>query len=341
MILKQPPKIRIFTSLKVKYVFFRWYRMKISVVAPMYNEEAVIAAYLSRTLDVLEKNYTNYELILIDDGSTDGTVAQCLPFVRSHKGIRLLTFSRNYGHEIASTAGFDHASGDVVILMDTDLQHPPELIPAMIQKYLQGYDIVCGSRTNNTHPSFIKNITSRFFYYIAQKMTGFKLNPSNGNFRLLSKQVINSLKNMKENDRHLVMMFEYVGFRQTNIEYECAPRLQGETKYGILKLVNLALDSIIGFSRRPLRLMSVFSVLISGIMMLYAGFILVEKLFLRQTLADGMASVIFLISGLFSILFLFLAIISEYISRILVESKNRPLYNIRQEITNESTHEVS
>jgi dolichol-phosphate mannosyltransferase len=302
----------------------------------MYNEELLIESYLEKTIAVLSQHFTDFEVILIDDGSTDSTVTRCKPFIKKYPFIRLLSFSRNYGHEIASTAGFDHTTGDYVILMDTDLQHPPEAIPDLVKKALEGFDVVSMARTNRAHDPWLKQVTARLFYWLARKMTGFDLASNTGNFRLLSKKVIESLRKMKENDRHLVMMFAYVGYNSTSIPYHCPPRIAGTSKYSLLKLINLALDSIIGFSARPLRAMSFMSMLISGIMMCYAGFILVQKLFTHQQLADGLASVIFLIAGLFSVLFLFLAIISEYISRILVESKNRPLYNIQHEYTQDN-----
>ena len=185
-----------------------------------------------------------------------------------------------------------------------------------------------------------KKMTAKLFYRISHKMTGFDLASDTGNFRLLSRKVVESLKKMKESNRHLVMMFAYVGFKTTTITYHCPPRLAGQSKYTLRKLIHLSLDSIIGFSGKPLRTMSILSVLISIIMVFYAGFILVQKLFSHQHLADGVASIIFLISGLFSILFLFLAVISEYISRILIETKNRPLYNIKHEITYDSLNDV-
>ena len=310
--------------------------MKLSVIAPMYNEEAVIETYLERTIDVLNQHFLNYEVILVDDGSTDHTVSRCLSYIKMNKHIRLLSFSRNYGHEIASTAGFDHALGDCVILMDTDLQHPPELIPDMVKKASEGFDVVCASRLNREQESWFKKTTANLFYRFSRKMTGFDLASDTGNFRLITRKVVDSLKKMKESNRHLVMMFAYVGFKTASISYHCPPRAAGSSKYTVRKLIHLSLDSIIGFSARPLRVMSLFSVLISIIMMFYAGFILIQKLFTHQQLADGIASVIFLISGLFSVLFLFLAIISEYISRILIETKNRPLYNVKQEITHDS-----
>jgi glycosyltransferase involved in cell wall biosynthesis len=310
--------------------------LKLSVVAPMFNEEAIIEQYLERTLSMLNQHIANYELILVDDGSTDHTVSRCLSFIKANKNIRLISFSRNYGHEIASTAGLDHALGDYVVLMDTDLQHPPELIPDMVKKAFEGFDVVCALRINREQESWFKRTTAHLFYSLSRKMTGFNLEANTGNFRLLSRSVVDSLKKMKESNRHLIMMFAYVGYKTAHIEFHCPPRMAGKSKYNLRKLIGLSLDSIIGFSSRPLRLMSCFSVIISIIMMFYAGFILIQKLFSHQQLADGIASIIFLTAGLFSVLFLFLAIISEYISRILIETKNRPLYNLKEEITHDT-----
>ncbi len=306
---------------------------KLSVVAPFFNEEAILAQYIERTLGVLESHFKSYELILIDDGSTDHSAQICLPFIQANRNVRLICFTRNYGHEIALTAGLDHATGDQVVMMDTDLQHPPELIPELVKKSEEGYDVVCATRQDRAEEPWLRKLFAYGFYYISRKMTKFEIHSARGNYRLLSRAVVESIKLMKETNRHLVMMFAYVGFNTAEIAYQCPPRCAGKSKYNLIALVRLSLDSIIGFSARPLRLMSLFSVLISVVMMLYAGFILIEKLFMHQALADGMASVIFLISGLFSVLFLFLAVISEYISRILLETKNRPLYYIKEDIS--------
>ena len=313
----------------------RFNRGKLSVVAPFYNEELILSLFIERTLAVLNLHFSNYELILIDDGSTDNSSLACMPFVQANPAVRLISFSRNYGHEIALTAGLDHATGDYGVLMDSDLQHPPELIPDLVKKAEEGFDVVCASRTNRVEQPFFKRITARLFYYVSRKMTKLNIRSDLGNYRLLTRVVVDSLKKMKESNRHLVMMFAYVGFKTATIPYECLERTAGRSKYRLRDLINLSLDSIIGFSARPLRLMSVFSVFISIIMMVYAGFVLLEKIFLHQALADGMASIIFLISGLFSVLFLFLAIISEYISRILIETKNRPLYYIKEDVTHD------
>lgn len=308
----------------------------ISVVAPMYNEEAVIPSFIEKTLGILKENFKKYELILVDDGSADQTVQNSLALLHQHENLKIIAFSRNYGHEIASTAGLEHAQGDYIILMDSDLQHPPELIPDLVNKALEGFDVVQAARANRDEQSWLKRQTANLFYKIANKMTGFELKGEVGNFRLLSRRVANSITQLRESNRHLLMLFAYVGFPSTSIPYVCQERFAGASKYSYRKLINLALDSIISFSHRPLRYMSILSVIISMLLTFYAGFIVLQKIFAHQQLADGMASVIFIMSGLFAILFLFLAIISEYISRILIESKNRPLYYIKQMY--QSTH---
>lgn len=313
---------------------------KISIIAPVYNEQAVISNYIETTLKVLKQYVRHYELIIIDDGSTDSTLELCKKYAKDNKNIKILVFSRNYGHEFALTAGIDYCSGDYAILMDTDLQHPPSLIPKLIDKIKEGYDIVNAKRMNRAYEkSWLKRKMATAFYAFSYKMTGFKLDSDVGNYKILTRKVINSLKKMKENSRHLLMLFAYIGFNTAEIPFECKTREAGESKYNYRKLTNLAIDSIISFSHRPLRYMSILAVIISCLLTSYAGFIVIEKLFSEQHLADGMASVIFITSGLFAILFLFLAILSEYISRILVETKDRPLYYIRKIINDSDTLE--
>lgn len=312
---------------------------KISIIAPVFNEEAVISQYITETLQVLDKHVKNYELILIDDGSTDQTLTICKSFQKKNKYIKILVFSRNYGHEFALTAGIDFCNGDYAILMDTDLQHPPKLIPKLISKALSGYDVVNGKRSNRHAQSWFKRKMATSFYKFSSRMTGFKLDSDVGNYKILSRKVIDSLKQMKEQSRHLLMLFAYVGYKTTSIPFECNERAAGKSKYNYRKLANLAIDSIISFSHRPLRYMSILSILISFVLTGYASFIVLQRLFYNQQLADGVASVILITSGLFAVLFWFLAIISEYISRILVETKGRPLYYIRDIIEDNNLDE--
>lgn len=305
---------------------------KISVIAPIFNEEDIINQYLDETVSVLEKLPHEYELLLVDDGSTDNSINICRDYAKKNNNIKIIVFSRNYGHEVALTAGIDFCEGDYAVLMDSDLQHPPAIIPELVDKVLSGYDVVSAKRKDRRHESWLKRKTSSLFYRFASKMTGFKLDNKIGNFKIINRKVIDSLKQMKENSRHLLMLFAYVGYDTATIPFDCPKRAAGKSKYNYRKLINLAIDSIISFSHRPLRYMSVLSILISLILTCYAGFILLQKLFYHQHLAEGVASVIFITSGLFAVLFIFMAIISEYISRILVETKGRPLYYIRHVI---------
>lgn len=313
----------------------------VSVVAPMYNEEASIAVFIERTVKILENNFSRYEIVLIDDGSVDKTYQVSQSLADNNPNIRIIAFTRNYGHEIALTAGIDHARGDYVVQMDSDLQHPPEMIPELVEKAISGYDIVYAARKNRSNESWLKRLTSTAFYRIARKMTGLNLPSDAGNFRVINRKVVNSITQLKENNRHLLMLYAYVGYKMASIPFEPENRFAGHSKYNYFKLVNLALDSIISFSHRPLRYMSFISVMIALLMTCYAGFILLDKIFYNQQLADGLASLILVISGLFAILFLFLAIISEYIGRILVESKNRPLYYIREEYAQKTLKQLN
>lgn len=306
-------------------------KLFLSIVAPAYNEADAIIAFLEQTQDMVETLQKPYEILIVDDGSSDATVDIIKQYMETHAHIRLIVFSRNYGHEIAITAGLEHARGDYVLQMDSDLQHPPEYIPLLLNKIQEGYDVVYAARENRDEETWLKRTCAKFFYAIARRMTGFSIPDNATNFRVMTQQVVRSFRKLKESNRHILMLFAYIGFKTASIPFKTQERVAGSSKYSYRKLIDLALDSIISFSHRPLRYMSALSVCVSVIMAFYAGFILLQRLFYHPTLADGMASIIFITSGLFAILFLFLAVISEYIGRILVESKNRPLYYISED----------
>ncbi len=303
----------------------------LTIVAPAYNEADGIKVFLEQVQQEILKLGITYEIIIVDDGSDDLTAETVKAFIEKDKNVRLIAFSRNYGHEIALTAGLENARGKYVLQMDSDLQHPPTLIKPLLEKVQQGYDVVYAARQNRDEEPWLKRIAAKGFYAIARRMTGFQVPDNATNFRIMSRQVVKSFRKLKESNRHMIMLFAYIGFKTASIPFTTANRVAGKSKYSYRKLINLAIDSIISFSQRPLRYMSIVSVLISFIMACYAGFILLQKLFYHQHLADGVASVIFITSGLFAVLFLFLAVISEYIGRILVEAKNRPLYYIQED----------
>lgn len=303
----------------------------LSVVSPMFNEQETIEEYVKKTINVLQELVSNYELILVDDGSNDNTFSIAKKLADGNKNVRVIGLSRNYGREVAMTAGLDRSIGDYVVLMDSDLQDPPELIPKLFKKIQEGYDVVYAARNKRIGESWFKKFSSKLFYRITAKFTGFDIPENAGDFRIFSRQVVHSITRMKEHSRYLKLLYSYVGYEVGSIEFERAARHAGTSKYNYSKLINAAIDAIISFSNAPLRFMSVLSVLISMISLFYAGYITIEKLFFDSGAIEGWTSIMFMMSLMFSILFLFLAVLSEYISRILVETKKRPLYYIREE----------
>jgi dolichol-phosphate mannosyltransferase len=303
----------------------------ISVVAPVYNEEECIEKYILDTLSVLKSNYLNYELILVDDGSTDNSERFIKDIQNKVENIRLLTLSRNYGREIAMSAGLDNSIGDYVVIMDSDLQDPPELIPKLVEKALSGFDVVYAARISRSGESALKIITSRYFYKITAKMTGLKIPDDAGDFRVFSRRVVNSINQLKEHNRYMKMLYAYVGFSSVGIPFKRKKRYAGKTKYNYASLINASLDAIISFSNKPLRIVSILSIVLSFILFFTSIGVVLYKLIYSNTIVEGWASTIVLVSFLFSILFIFLSIISEYIGRILLEAKNRPLYYIKEE----------
>lgn len=304
----------------------------ISVVAPVYNEEQCIKDYVEQTIRVLDNNYLNYELILVDDGSQDNTIKIVEKMLREIRNIRLISLSRNYGREVAMSAGLDSSIGDYVVIMDSDLQDSPHVIPKLINKAIDGYDVVYASRTIRKGESFLKKMLSKQFYKIVSNMTGFKIPEDAGDFRVFNRKVVNSIGQLKESNRYMKMLYAYVGFKVSSIPFEREIRYAGKTKYKYSHLFNASLDAIISFSNKPLRLLSIFSITLSFLLFFFVIGITIYKFNYSESIVEGWSSTIVFISLMFSILFIFLSIISEYISRILVESKNRPLYYIREEI---------
>jgi len=302
--------------------------MLLSVIAPCYNEEAVIGEFITRTVAVLDENFANYELLLVDDGSKDSTVAKIAEFQKHNSNIRLIRFSRNFGKEAAVTAGLEHSTGDVVVMIDSDLQDPPTMIPQLLAKLDEGYDVVSAEHTERKKESWLKKSTSRIFYHVATHMTGLTIPDSVGDFRAMRRKVVNAIISVRDNVRYMKMIYAYVGFRNGTVQYAREPRFAGETKYNYPRLINAALDAIISFSDKPLRYISLMCIGISVGSFLLTIYVILAKLFWGggAPIANGWTSLVVLINTMFCLLFGFLAVISEYISRILRESKHRPLY---------------
>ncbi len=311
----------------------------ISVVAPVYNEEKCIREYINQTIGILQDNYLNYELVLVDDGSTDNSIDIIKEILGKVKNIRLISLSRNYGREVAISSGLDMSIGDYVVLMDSDLQDPPDLIPKLIDRAVSGYDVVYAARICRAGESFFKKISSKYFYKIASSFTGFTIPDDAGDFRVFNRKVVNSISELKESNRYMKMLYAYVGFKVSKIPFERSERYAGTSKYSYVKLFNASLDAIISFSNRPLRIVSIFSMILSFLLFSLIFLIFIYKMMDTNAVVEGWSSTMVFISLMFSVLFIFLSIISEYISRILIETKNRPLYYIREEYNSSAMYD--
>jgi polyisoprenyl-phosphate glycosyltransferase len=303
----------------------------ISVIVPMYFEEGVARECYERLKKVMEKNDYQFELIFVNDGSTDRTLDILDEIAEKDKRAKVINFSRNFGHQIAVTAGIDFAKGDALIIIDADLQDPPELIPELINKWQEGYDVVYAKRKERKGETWFKLITAKYFYKFLNYMSDIDIPKDTGDFRLVDRKVANVFKKMTERNRFVRGMFSWIGFRQTYVEYERDERFAGETKYPFRKMIKFASDGIISFSTKPLRLvmtMGFASVMVSVLVLLYTFFVF---LFGREV-EPGWASIMVAITFFSGIQLLGVGIVGQYIARIYEESKNRPNYIVKDTI---------
>jgi len=310
-----------------------FHRNFISVVVPCFNESKVVGLFypeLKRVLDGLEG--FEYEIIFVDDGSTDDTLDKLNQIARKDLCVRVCSFSRNFGHQIALTAGLDVAVGDVVITMDADLQHPPALIPKLIEKWKQGYDIVSGVRNTTEDASWFKKATSRGFYSILNFLSETHIPTGVADFNLLSHRAYMVLRNMPERHRFLRGMTSWMGFKRAFLPYSAAKRVAGESKYTVFKMVTLALDATFSFSAAPLRIATKFGLIITFSGFVYLMWILGRYFLLGDTI-QGWASLIgvTLILGGFNLISI--GLVGQYLSRVFEEVKGRPIYIFKQEPT--------
>ena len=302
----------------------------VSVVATVHNEQEHITEFIAQTTRVLRANYRNYELVLVDDGSTDGSVAAAHDMLARAQNIRLLVLSKRFGKEIALTAGLDPAIGDYVVLMSASLEDPPEIIPQLVARARQGFDIVYAIRSNDSGEPVLYRIATSVFYWLNSRFTGLDMRREATDFRCLSRRVVNSINQLKEHNRFMRMLFAYVGYKVDGIEYRASPNRAQRRDARYAGKFKLALDSIISFSNKPLRYVSALSLVISLLALVGAFAVFLERL-IYKNVVEGWTSLMLVQLLMFCILFFFLSIISEYISRILTESQNRPLYYIREE----------
>lgn len=306
--------------------------MKISVIAPVYNEFNLIENFIEETYSILKNNYDDFELILVDDGSIDQTRDLLSNIVHKFAGLKIIFLSRNFGKEWAITCGLEHALGDIIITMDSDLQDPPSLIPALVYKITEGFDIVHAKSKERNGENFIKKYFTYKFYALISYLSDINMPKHPGNFLSMKKKCLISLLSFKEQNRYYKMLVSYIGFKVGFIEFERPIRKRGNSKFGIIKLFTLSLDIIVSFSVKPLKIISLISLIFSLTMFIVSIWAIIQR-FIYNNSAYGWASIFLVLSVAFSILFLFLFVISEYISRILIETKHRPLYIIDNIIT--------
>ena len=302
----------------------------VSVVVPVHNRAATIEQFVEATTAVLRKHFRNYEFILVDDCSNDGTSDIIREMASTSQNIRHVVLNRHYGREISITAGLDRAVGDYVALMEPTFRDPPELIPDLVAKAQEDFDVVYVSRPPEPTKRFMQRAAATLFYRIASILTDLELDRNASEYRLLSRRVVNSVSKLKEHNRYMKMLFAYVGYKVTSIPFHSSGHPIAPSEYSYRENVKLALDAFISFSDKPLRYIAILSICTSILAFLGSLWVVIEKM-MSQHVVEGWASLMVVQLLMFSILFLFLAATSEYISRILLEVKQRPLYYVRED----------
>jgi glycosyltransferase involved in cell wall biosynthesis len=302
--------------------------MLLSVVVPFYNEGRGVAAFFDRLVPVLDRLELNWEVVCVNDGSRDDTLDHLVAVRERHGRVKIIDFSRNFGKEQALSAGLAHAHGDIVVPIDSDLQHPPELIPAMIDKWREGFEVVYAVRSTRDYQSGPARFFSRAFYWVFDRLSDVPLPEGAGDFRLLDRRVVDVINRMPERTRFMKGIFAWVGFHQTGVPFTPAQRQEGESKWGFLKLLRFAFDGLTAFSNFPLKVWGLIGAAIS----LLAFFYIVVRL-LRTAIygidVPGYESIIVTILFLGGMQLLTLGILGDYLGRVFNEVKGRPLYIVR------------
>ena len=300
-----------------------------SIVAPAYNEAETLPEFIARTTAVMKKLGESWELIIVDDGSKDRTPEIVQQLAAKDKHIKPLLFARNFGHQIAVTAGMDHALGQAVILIDGDLQDPPEVIPELIANWRDGYEVVYAVRRQRKGESFFKRITASFFYRLINRITEIDIPLDTGDFRLMDRRVVDVLNQMREHHRFLRGMSAWVGFSQVGVPYDRAPRFAGETHYTLGRMIRLALTAITGFSFLPLQLATYLGFISAGIALISIPVVIALRL-IGSAAFFGQATTLIAVLFFGGAQLISLGILGEYIGRLYDEVRGRPLYILRQ-----------
>ncbi len=297
----------------------------VSLVVPVFNEQDAVPVFLARVASTVTLPGARLEVIFVNDGSTDATLAVVLDIAAARPDVRLVNLSRNFGKEAAMSAGLDHAEGDVVVLIDVDLQDPPELIAAFIAKWHQGYDIAYGLRISRSGDSRLKAATATAFYRWFNRISDTPIPPNVGDFRLLDRRVVQALRALPERGRFMKGLFAWVGFPSIGVPFERPPRAVGTSTWNYWRLWNFALEGVVSFSTAPLKIWSYLGGVLAGCAVLYAAFILFRVLFIGVDV-PGYASLILVMLLGTALNLISLGMIGEYVGRLFVETKARPVY---------------
>lgn len=302
----------------------------ISVVVPMYYEEKIVGECYRRLSEVMNNVKYNYELIFVNDGSKDRTLKMLKELAKEDNRIKIIDFARNFGHQIAVTAGIKEAHGDAVIIIDADLQDPPELIVDMIDKWENGYEVVYAKRKKREGETFFKVLTAKYFYKILNVMSDIEIPKDTGDYRLMDRKAVDVFNSMPEKNRFVRGMVSWIGFNQTYVEFVRAERFAGETKYPLKKMLKLAEDGIVSFSNKPIKI-------IGGIGLLFVTIFFTQIIYaICNTMFGNRVSMIFYLSSYISliagIILVAMSVLGTYIGKIFDESNGRPLYIIREKV---------
>lgn len=310
---------------------------KIAIVVPFLNEKDNLPVLLDRVAGTFSGRAEDWELLLVDDGSTDGSAEWAVEQAKTNRHVRVLRLSRNFGHQLAITAGLDRADGDAVVVMDADLQDPPETIGAMIDKWREGHEVVYAVRRSRAGETWLKKFLAARFYRVFRRLAKVNVPMDAGDFRLVDRCVVDALREMRELHRFMRGLTCWVGFRQASVEYDRAARFAGETKYPVWKSARLAFDAITSFSASPLRWIAVLGLGICLLAVIWVLIVIVQAIVRPDTLQRGWASTVAAIVFLSGVQLLSIGLLGQYVSRIFEEGKKRPLYLVRTDTKDEKS----
>ena len=315
-------------------------RNLISVIVPAYNEEEVIGIFHQRLIDTIDNQDDDFEIIYINDGSTDSTLDILKTLCNDDKRIGLIDLSRNFGKEIAMTSGIDHARGDAVIVIDADLQDPPELIGKLIAKWNEGFDIVYAQRESRAGETWLKKYTAHAFYRLIKKTTHVNIPEDTGDFRLLDRKAVDALAGLRERNRFMKGLFAWIGYNSIAVRYQRDKRSAGTSKWNYWRLWNLAIEGFTSFTTAPLKMSTYIGMLTAALALVYGIYIIARTLMFGNPIA-GYPSLIVVILFIGGVQLISIGIIGEYLSRIFDETKKRPLYLINEIVSSNPQAEQS